>query len=187
MLAYVFWHWKRADVPAGAYESRLRRFHAALRNAPSAGLVTVSCDAVQDAPWAAGGGPAYEDWYVVGSSADLDPLNEAAVSAARQAPHDEAAAGAAGGTAGLYRLRLGRHGGPASHAAWFAKPDGWSYDVLYAALQPAVDGAGAALWGRQMTLGPAREFCLLSDTIVSLPPGIDALVPARRAVFRHGA
>jgi hypothetical protein len=31
MLAYVFWHWRRADVSAVAYEALQRRFHAALR------------------------------------------------------------------------------------------------------------------------------------------------------------
>jgi hypothetical protein len=187
MLAYVFWHWKRADADAGAYERALQAFHASLVAAPSAGLVSTACAALHGAPWANAGSNAYEDWYVVGSSADLDPLNEAAISAARQAPHDAAAALAVGGTAGLYRLRMGRPVADAAVATWFEKPAGWSYSQLVETLQPLVDGAGAALWGRQMTLGPAREFCLDSPTPLSLPAGLDALVLSRRRVFRQDA
>lgn len=187
MLAYVFWHWKRTDADTAAYERALRAFHSALVAAPSAGLVSSSCAAIRGASWADAGGDAYEDWYVVGSSADLDPLNEAAISAARQAPHDAAAALAANGTAGLYRLRLGAPVADAAVATWFAKPAAWSYVRLFETLQPVVDGAGGALWGRQMTLGPAREFCLDSTTPVALPPGIDALVLERRRVFRQEA
>jgi len=186
-LAYVFWHWKRAEAGAGTYEQALRAFHQALVSAPSVGLISSSAAAIRGASWANDGLDAYEDWYVVGSSADLDPLNEAAISAARQAPHDAAAALAVGGTAGLYRLRLGTPVEDAAIATWFAKPDGWSYTRLFETLQPLVDGAGGALWGRQMTLGPAREFCLDSATPVALPPGIAALVIERRRVFRQDA
>ena len=38
MLAYVFWHWRRPDVPAASYEALQRRFHAALGAAPPPGL-----------------------------------------------------------------------------------------------------------------------------------------------------
>jgi len=187
VLAYIFWHWKRDDVDAAAYESALRGFHDALRDAPSVGLLSASCDALRGAPWACQGGDAYEDWYVVRSSADLDPLNDAAVSAARQAPHDAAAAFAAGGTAGLYRLRLGSVSVAGVHEAWFGKPAGWAYPQLYARLQPIVDGVGASLWGRQMTLGPAHEFCLRSEAPVMLPEELDPVRLLLRAVFRHDA
>src|ERR1700752_4970973 len=105
MLAYVFWHWRRPGGPAADYEALQRRFHAALGAAPPAGFLGSRSLAVMNAPWAAGGGEAYEDWYLVADSAALDPLNDAAISASRQAPHDAAAAAAAGGTAGLPRLR----------------------------------------------------------------------------------
>jgi hypothetical protein len=39
MLAYVFWHWRRPDVPAASYEALQRRFHAALGAAPPAGFL----------------------------------------------------------------------------------------------------------------------------------------------------
>ena len=112
MLAYVFWHWRRPDVPAASYEALQRRFHAALGAAPPAGFLGSRSLAITGAPWADGGNEAYEDWYLLEGSAALDPLNAAAVSASRQAPHDAAAAVAGGGTAGLYLLRLGSAGEP---------------------------------------------------------------------------
>jgi len=33
MLAYVFWHWRRGDVPPDRYEELQRRFHAVLQAA----------------------------------------------------------------------------------------------------------------------------------------------------------
>lgn len=181
MLSYVFWHWKRADLPAADYESRLAAFHEALRRAPSPGLSASWAFAVHDAPWANNGADAYEDWYLVRGSADLDPLNDAAVSASRQVPHDAAAAAAAGGTAGLYRLRAGHAVASPRYAAWFAKPHGWSYSDLHERLGPVT--AEGALWGRQMTLGPATEFCLHSVEPVSLPREIEARTITLRGVF----
>lgn len=185
MLAYVFWHWKRADIPVADYEERLAQFHLALRASPSPGLTGSACLAITGAPWANDGRDAYEDWYLLGSSADLDPLNDAAVSAARQWPHDQAASAAAGGTAGLYRLRAGTASSSPRQAWWFAKPDGWSYSLLHERLRSLTD-AGAGLWGRQMTLGPAREFCLHTSGPVQLPVGLDATCLDLRAVFPRG-
>lgn len=186
MLAYVFWHWKRDGVSRDDYEDRQRRFHRALNASPPAGLAGSWCAAIQGAPWANDARAAWEDWYLVRGSADLDPLNDAAVTASRQAPHDEAAAAAMGGTAGLYRLRAGATLTAPSHAAWFAKPSGWSYAELYDRLG-AITARGAALWGRQMTLGPAREFCLHTNRDGTLPAGIDALHLDLRAVFPRDA
>lgn len=183
MLAYVFWHWKRDDIDVAAYESRLANFHRILASAPPDGLVSTLCHALSDLPWANAGGPAWEDWYLMGTSAHLDALNDAAVTAARQSPHDAAAAAAAGGTAGLFRLKLGSPVERASHAYWFAKPAGWSYPRLYEHLASTVVTQHAALWGRQMTLGPSREFCLRSPSAVTLPPGLDALHVDLRTVF----
>ena len=174
MLAYVFWHWRRPDVPAGSYEALQRRFHAALGAVPPAGFLGSRSLAITGAPWAGGGNEAYEDWYLLEGSAALDPLNAAAVSATRQAPHDAAAAVAGGGTAGLYLLRLGSAGETPRMATWFAKPAGLSYTAMLTALKPLVRAEGAALWGRQMTLGPALEFCLHTSGPVALP---ESLVP----------
>lgn len=169
MLAYVFWHWRRTDVAAAPYEALQRRFHAALAAAPPPGFLRSRSLALTGAPWAADGHEAYEDWYLVEGSAGLDPLNVAAVSASRQAPHDAAAAAADGGTAGLYLLRSGSAGEVPRTATWFAKPAGMSYADLYALLEPLVRAESAALWGRQMVLGPTPEFCLHTAGPVALP------------------
>jgi len=169
MLAYVFWHWRRPQVSAATYESLQSEFHTALAAAPPSGFLRSACVAIAGAPWAADGGEAYEDWYLVDGSAALDPLNAAAVTASRQQSHDAAAAAAGGGTAGLYRLRLGTVDGSPRSASWFAKPAGMSYGELFGALEPMVRAERAGLWGRQMTLGPALEFCLHAPPEVSLP------------------
>ncbi len=172
MLAYVFWHWRRPQVPAASYETLQRGFHAALAAAPPPGFLRSCTLSIAGAPWAAGGGEAYEDWYLVDGTAALDPLNDAAVTASRRQPHDAAAAAAAGGTAGLYRLRLGTADGPPRAASWFAKPGGMGYGELSAALEPVVQAERAALWVRQMTLGPGLEFCLHAAHPVALPEGL---------------
>lgn len=185
MLAYFFYHWKRPDVDASEYERRLRDFHMALAAAPSDGFLSSWSVALTGPAWANGGGNSYEDWYIVRNSADLDPLNDAAISASRKVPHDKAASALAGGSAGLYRTRLGEMINSPQLTAWFAKPDGWSYAQLFDRLKPAIDG-GAALWQRQMALGPG-EFCLHAKQQISIPEGIDARVLPLRSVFPEAA
>lgn len=160
-LAYVFWHWPSAGVDVGEYESRQRAFHAALRDAPPSGFKGSFTHAIKGVSWAADGGAAYEDWYLVDDFAALGALNEAAVSASRRAPHDLAAAHAAGGTAGIFGLRLGRATTNPIMATWFAKPAGMSYSTLFAQLTSELAAFDGGLWMRQMTLGPGTEFCLL--------------------------
>ena len=183
MLAYVFWHWRRPDVDEADYEQLQRRFHTALAQAPPPGFVSSRCSAIVGAPWAAGGGEAYEDWYLLSGSAALDPLNDAAVTASRRVPHDAAAAAAEGGTAGLYRLRSGVPVRTPGSAAWFAKPPGMSYPALYDALDPLVRHGSAALWGRQMVLGPTPEFCLQGERSGPLPDFLGAHTLALRPVW----
>ena len=182
MLAYVFWHWPRPATDVDTYESAQRRFHDALAGEPSAGFRGSFSHALAGAPWANAGGDAYEDWYLVDDSAALDPLNAAAISFGRQAPHDAAAALAAGGTAGLYRLRLGSLDRSPAYAHWFAKPDGMPYPQFLAMLEGVVDSARGALFMRQMTLGPTRECVLLAPSPATMPPAIEALVLRLRPV-----
>lgn len=184
MLAYVFWHWRRAEADAAAYEAAQRAFHDALAAEPSAGLVGSFSHAVRGAPWANAGGEAYEDWYLVHGSAALDPLNIAAVSAGRHAPHDAAAAHAAGGTAGLYRLRLGELEAGPSVAHWFAKPAGMGYPQFLARMEGAVAAARGALFIRQMVLGPTPECVLLAPAPApaTLPLAIEPLTLEMRPV-----
>jgi hypothetical protein len=181
MLAYFFYHWKTPAVSASDYEDRLRGFQHALTATPPDGFTTSWCVALNGVPWANDGGDSYEDWYVLRNSADLDPLNEAAVTASRKVPHDKAASGAAGGAAGLYRVRSGEMIRSPRYTTWFSKPDGWTYAQLDAQLGPTM-ARGGALWQRQMALGPG-EFCLHSNEAPVLPPGIAARSIALRPVF----
>lgn len=183
MLAYVFYHWKRPEIPGPDYEQHLRDFHAALRHAPSPGFSNSWSVSLTGAPWANAGGDSYEDWYLVRNSGALDPLNHAAISASRQVPHDKAAAAAAGGTAGLYKLRSGTPLISPRYSSWFGKPADWSYAHLYEKLGDFT----ASLWVRQMTLGPALEFCLHSNSPVALPAGIESRSFETRGVFPQGA
>ena len=160
-LAYVFWHWPSSEVNAVDYETRQRAFHAALRDEPPRGFRGSMTHAIDHVPWSADGTAAYEDWYLVDDFTSLGHLEEAAVSASRRAPHDSAAAHAAGGTAGLFRLRLGCVAAKPTVGTWFAKPRGMSYEALFAQLASELATFDGGLWMRQMTLGPGNEFCLL--------------------------
>jgi len=170
LLAYVFWHWRQPSADAAAYEAAQRAFQRALAASPSPGFVRAFSHALVGAPWANDGGEAYEDWYLVRNSAALDPLNEVAVSGGRRAPHDAAASLAAGGTAGLYRMRMGTPPSAPRFAQWFVKPAEVSYPQLFAGVEPALGPVGGSLWVRQMTLGPATEFCVLASEPAMLAP-----------------
>jgi hypothetical protein len=187
MLAYVFWHWRRPEIAREEYERRQQRFHAALQAAPSAGFLTSRSVAIRGAPWAASGGEAYEDWYLMKDSAALDPLNQAAVTAPRQLSHDAAAAVADSGIAGLYRLRLGGVAEEApSLGAWFSKPAGMGYDQLFSTVEPLLRSSAGALWCRQMVLGPTPEFCLQSSAPLVLPASITPLTLQLRPIWPTG-
>ena len=169
MLAYVFWHWPRFDVDLAIYQTNLRAFHRTLgANAPP-GFHHSTVFSVKGADWLDTTGPVFEEWYLINNSAAMDQLNDAAVTGACEKPHNLAAKDAAGGTAGLYRLRRGTADlSKKCFAAWFSKPDGMSYKDFFARIDeeklPRV-----ALWQRQMTLGPTREFCLLSESQDAIP------------------
>ncbi len=166
MLAYAFWHVPRANAVAQAYESAHGGFHEVLRAAGVPGLRGVRVSRLDTIPWL-GGKPGYEDWHLLDGSANLDALNDAAISGARRQPHDHIAALAGEGTAGLYGLRMGTSVTPAI-AYWLSKPEGMSYAAFEASMSPLVAG-GCALWGRRMTLGPTPEFCLHAPAARDLP------------------
>jgi len=183
LLAYVFWHWRRASVSQTDYEAAQRGFHAALSAAPPDGFLGSSSAAVSGAEWAPQGAESYEDWYLVQDFTALGHLNEAAISGSRAAPHDAAASTAAGGTAGLYGLRLGHALRRPGFAAWFRKPDGVSYRELDDQLGPLVERGRGALWVRQLTLGPAPEFCLHAARAVDLPPDYSPRAVTLRSIW----
>lgn len=182
MLAYVFWHVARAGVAASDYEAAHREFHEVLWRARIAGLLALRVHRLESVPWLAAGQPGYEDWHLLEDSAALDRLNAAAITQARQLPHDRIAALAAGGTAGLYGLRAGAWVDPAV-AYWLSKPAGMGYPEFDLLMKPFIQ-QGCSLWGRRMTLGPTPEFCLHAPD-ASMPP--PAAIPVRlKTVLRHG-
>jgi hypothetical protein len=183
VLAYVFWHWKRPGVAVETYQQLHRAFLQALTATPPAGLTGSTTYAISGAPWADGGADAWEDWYHLRSMGDLEALDQAAISASRQVPHDSVAAVAQGGTAGIYRLKAGEGPIAARYAWWFAKPAGMKYPELFAALAPLCAGGRGALWMRQMTLGPATEFCLHAAELLALPEQFTARRLDLRRVF----
>ena len=166
MLAYVFWHVPRAGSAAREYETAHRAFHDVLRAAGVAGLRGVRVFRLDAIPWL-GGDAGYEDWHLLDDSSSLDALDRAAVSGARQPPHDRIAALAGAGTAGLYSLRQGAVIVP-SVAYWLSKPSGMSYAAFGDSMRPLVED-GCALWGRRMTLGPTPEFCLHAPAACEVP------------------
>lgn len=167
MLAYLFWHWPQPGVDSETYVEHLVGFHRTLNEHKPVGFQGSRVFRFHGANWLETKGEAFEDWYLVDDSAALDRINEAAVTGPCEAPHNFVAREAAGGTAGLYRLRRGEIVDDVRHALWLAKPDRMSYADFYATLDLVI--AGAALWGRQMTLGPTSEFVIHSATPVQLP------------------
>jgi len=165
MLAYVFWHWPQSTVDPDLYSTDLITFHETLRANKPQGFLQSTVFLIHHANWLNTTGPAFEDWYLLSDSSAIDPLNEAAVTGPCEQPHNLVARAAAGGTAGLYRLRTGTADISTSrHALWFSKPEGEPYKEFFRRLQ-AVCPEGSGLWGRQMTLGPTSEFCLLTPSL----------------------
>ena len=183
ILAYAFWHWPQPSADRNTYEAAQLQFQRSLAAAPSPGFIRSASYAIVGAPWANDGGDAYQDWYMVRGTTALDPLDEAAITASRKAPHDAAASLAAGGTAGLYRLRLGEVPSEARWSHWFSKPDGLTYSQLFAAIEPALSPVGGSLWVRKMTLGPSPEFCVLARQPAQLAPQFHLFAIALRPVW----
>lgn len=176
MLAYVLWHWPGQTVAQTEYEDRLGAFQRALHAGKPPGFRESAVFRISGAPWLPAGTASLEDWYAVDGSSALDPLNDAAISAPCRAAHDAAARLAAGASAGLYRLRAGAASlGQDQFSYWFVKPAGRTYETFFQHLGPFTSAPGAALWVRQMVLGPTPEFCLRSPGRVQLPTELAAL------------
>jgi hypothetical protein len=182
-LAYLFWHWPRAEAPRDAYERDLADFQAALRAARPRGFLDSTTFRVAAPPFGSRR-DGYEDWYLVDDFAALGVLETAAVADAGGVGerHERAARAAETGTAGLYGLRAGRPGLGGGVAHWFRKPDGMGYgdlDELLAPLLGGGGGAGAGLWQRKLTFGPAPEFCLAAGGRLELPADLEVLAVGR--------
>jgi hypothetical protein len=158
MLAYLLWHQPDPAQAQEEYLGSLQRFHRSLADNPPGGFRESWSHEVPQLPWTPGKG--FEDWYLIDDFPALGALNEAAVTGARKAPHEDIARRAGGGAGGLYRLRLGElNPNVSKYALWFGKPAGESYAELVDRLAPLA-AQGACLWGRELVFGPAPEFCL---------------------------
>lgn len=169
MLAYVFWHWPQPGVDAQTYVDHLVSFHQILNANKPIGFNGSRVFGMRGVSWLDTNGDAYEDWYLLDDSAALDRINEAAVTGVCEKPHNLVAREAAGGTAGLYRVKFGDAFGEPNYALWLSKPAGVSYPDFFSTLEPIINDARAALWQRQMTLGPTTEFLIHSANPLQLP------------------
>ncbi|MBO0778654.1 MAG: hypothetical protein J2P37_07475 [Ktedonobacteraceae bacterium] len=173
MLAYVFWHQRGSETSREEYQEKLITFHQILQDRQPQGFICSMVLEMAQLPWMTGESEVYEDWYLVENSAALDPLDEAAVTGICRDPHHQVARLASKGTGGLYRLKdrtidLAQIASIRS-ATWFSKPAGMSYDKLNELLHQSQSEQQGTLWQRQMTMGPALEFCLHSSQKSSLP------------------
>ncbi|HKE45859.1 MAG TPA: hypothetical protein VKB41_15110 [Steroidobacteraceae bacterium] len=186
MLAYLFWHCARAEVAASTYESGLVAFHRSLLQSRPQGFLGSVIVALDRIPWLADRA-GYADWYLVESSADLDTINRAAVTGAREAPHDSVAALAHDGIAGLYRVSRGRLrlAGDRIDETWLSKPPGERYAEFLARMDAGMGDFGC-LWQRQMTLGPTPEFCLQNFAADATPSGTHPVRLVGRKVAQFG-
>ena len=188
MLGYVFWHAPAEGVDAAHYENALSAFHRSLAHSPPFGFEgSAAFPAAQAGPW-------YEDWYLVEDFSALGVLNEAAVARGHRSLHDRAAKGLGSATAGIYRLLEGAPVSGASigecrHATW-VEPSGSTNAVeMGALLGDGMDPSSASVWRRQLVLGPAPEFCVLSReqpagvASTRLAPRWSARTLPREAVF----
>lgn len=184
MLAYVFWHWPQTNIDRQQYENHLVSFQLTLKAYRPDGFKESAVFRNSPMPWIGYDGEAYEDWYLLEDSAALDKLNRAAVSGACEEPHNRVALEAAGGVAGLYRLRDGEEIlSQTKIATWFAKPGGVSYYSLSSDLEFLASQQGVALWGRQMTLGPTTEFCLHSPNTLQLPAAYEGVTVTQKLIW----
>ncbi len=184
MLAYLLWHRSADSVAQEVYEAAIVRFHRSLAAHPPVGFV---CSVSLRAPalgWL--GGDGYEDWYVVEDFAAIGVLNEAAVARRHLTAHDEAARRAGPATGAIFRLLEGSAApAEARVAVWVDKPRGVESPMLAALLGDGLDATHAGLWQRQLSLGPAPDYCVLAGeppagvASTRLAPGWSATAASR--------
>jgi hypothetical protein len=160
-MAYTFWH-SPAVVSEGAqdYEPKLLAFHRALAELAPEGLLSTRVLRFEHVAWLPSAAPVYEDTYFLSGFEVLGTLETAAVSPPLQEAHNAISRLAGSATAGLYKLHSGQWQlKPPLFAQWFSKPVGESYDALYQRFG-GISAGDFELWGRQLVLGPTKEFCL---------------------------
>jgi hypothetical protein len=189
VLAYVFWHRPRPEADVDGYEAALVGFHRSLAHSRPAGLEASASFRVAELPWIEGEGTGYEDWYLLDGFSSLGVLNEAAVGRGHRSAHDHAARQTALGTAGLYALQDGdtKAWEQGVVGVWVEREPGSAAPALGDLLADGVAPEPACLWRRQMSFGPAPEFCLHAS---QTPAGVgEGRLPAgwvARAIARAG-
>lgn len=174
MLAYILWHWPFPQVSTEDYESGLGQFHQSLSETTISGFKQSIVFRNRGTPWIGEGERGYEDWYFIAGTAAMDFLNEAAVSAARKAPHDNTAHAAAGAAGGLYQFQQGSPDFAGyRYVSWLAKPRSTGYDKFYDDMRRWTGQPKVSLWRRQMVLGPTPEIALFCGQRLSLPPDLE--------------
>jgi hypothetical protein len=190
VLAYVFWHRPAEGVQQAAYEQSLTRFHRSLAHRPPSGLSGSAAVRYEQLPWLEGGGPGYEDWYLVEDWAALGVLEQAALARGHVSAHDALAAHTGAGSGGVYELVEGssRPAG-AGCAVWVASRPRRERLSLEALLGDGIDPRRDGLWRRSLVLGPAPEYCVLAGdppagvARARLPAGWSAQVMRREPVW----
>lgn len=203
MLGYVFWHAPAEGVDAARYEDALGAFHRSLAHSPPFGFEGSTAFRIGTPPWEASrgatprGAPAsgwYEDWYLVEDFSALGVLNEAAVARGHRSSHDRAAKHLGSATAGVYRLIEGEalsaeSLGECRRATWVEPSGATNAAEIGALLGDGMDPSSSSMWQRQLVLGPAPEFCVLSReqpagvAPTRLAPRWSARTLPREAVF----
>lgn len=189
MLAYLLWHRPTEGIEREIYERACERFHRSLHHSPPAGLRGSAVYRAGELPWLANG---YEDWYFLDDFAALGVLNEAAVGHGHRSAHDALAQRFGAGAGGLYSLLEGTQTDPSATplAVWVARPPGTAREALGELLGDGMDPQHASLWRRQLVLGPAPEYCLLTPeppagtAPTRLPDGWRATVCERETIWR---
>jgi hypothetical protein len=189
VLAYLLWHRPGEGVERESYERAAERFHRSLHHAPPAGFRGSAVYRVSGLPWLEPAGPAedppaegstqaaedcYEDWYLLDDFAAVGVLNEAAVAHGHRGAHDELARRFGAGAGGMYGLLEGRPDLTAAEIVWVSRPPGAEPALLGALLGDGMDPEHASLWRRQLVLGPAPEYCLLTpgQSEIDQPAGV---------------
>lgn len=183
VIAYVFWYTRESGIEPADFEQGLAAFHEGLTARVPAGFLSSTSSFYGRLPWI-DGQDVYEDWYLVDDFASLGELNRDAAAGRHRAAHNAVAAYSGQGVGGLYGLEAGGTGAGGAHAYWFDRPQGTRTPVFLDQVRSLAERHGATLWRRQLSLGPAKEYCLRSSTVLQLPFDTMAPEPVRRVWSR---
>ncbi len=168
MIAYVFWYSARADVDLRKFDEGMRAFHRGLAHHPPPGFASSRSFRTGPLPWAERA-TSYEDWYLVEDFTGLGRLNERAAAGGHAEAHDHVAEYSEQGAGSVYALEAGEASLVPLVMYWFDRPEELTTPTFINETRALVKAAGATLWRRQLSLGPAREYCVHSMARLDLP------------------